>query len=106
MAQRDGVADGWILYEAWCKRNGGIPIRGRDPSSHMCFVGPIDQTIDPGDEGTVDIAVPGSGTLPQFELGRLELELRAAKLRQDKADLEYKRTSELLNAAMKKAKKK
>ena len=105
MAQRDGVADGWILYEAWCKRNGGTPIRGRDSSSHMCFVGPIDQTIDPGDEGTVDIAVPESGKLPQFEVDRLELELRAAKLRQDAAELEFKRTTELINAALKKGKK-
>jgi hypothetical protein len=105
MAQRDGVADGWILYEAWCKRNGGTPIRGRDGSGHVCFVGPIDQTIDPGDEGTVDIVVPGSGKLPQFEVDKLELKLRAAKLRQEEAELEFKKTTELINAVLKKAKR-
>lgn len=84
-AKRDGVADGWILYEGWCKRNGGIPIRGSSSAEHICFKGPLpEDTIDPGDSGTVDIAVPGGGRASQFDLARAEFALREAELRADR----------------------
>jgi hypothetical protein len=70
-------------------------------SGHICHVGPTDQTIDPGDEGTADAAVPGSGTLDELELARLDLALRAAQLRRDEIDLDFRRTTELINAVMK-----
>jgi len=97
--KRDGVSDGWILFEAWCRRNGGIPIRGRSSADHICFKGPLpDDTIDPGDPGTVDVTVPGSGGL--FERDRLELALRAAQLRLDQAKLDHKITSEQVSKAL------
>ena len=99
MAQRDGVADGWILYEAWCKRNGGTPIRGRDGAQHMCLKGGIDETIDPGDEGTVDITVPAGGVFDQLHLDRLDLQLRAVQLRRDEAEHDLRRATALIDAA-------
>jgi len=105
--KRDGVADGWILFEGWCKRNGGTPIRGSSSADHVCFKGPLpDDTIDPGDDGTVDVAFPGGGRLSQLEQDRLELKLRAAKLRLYEAELEFNITSELVNTVLKKTKKK
>jgi len=101
MAQRDGVADGWILYEAWCKRNGGIPVRGRDSASHMCIKGPTGGTIDPGDPGTVDLTGPKSGVLDDLERDRMALAVQAAKLRRDEADLDLRRVTELVNVASK-----
>lgn len=99
MAQRDGVADGWILFEAWCRRNGGTPIRGRDSGSHICFVGPLpDDTIEPGDPGTVDAGSPGGGKFDQLELDKLDLKLREAQLRRDEAEHDFQRTSELIRS--------
>jgi hypothetical protein len=87
--KKDGVADGWILFKGWCERNGGTPIRGGSSADHVCFLGPLpDDTIDPGDAGTVDIAIPGSGLMPKFGEEMLALEIRASKLRLDKAQLE------------------
>lgn len=103
--KRDGVADGWILFEAWCRRNGGTPIRGRDSSGHICFVGPLpDDTIDPGDPGTVDVAVPGGGKLQQLDLDRLDLKMREAELRREEAELDFKRASELIRAVTERTK--
>ena len=104
MAQRDGVADGWILYEAWCKRNGGIPIRGRNGGQHVCLVGPTDQTIDPGDEGTVDLVGPGGGGGP-LEDERLKLQLQAAKLAALEAQNRYERVEQLITGRLKKSAK-
>ena len=104
--KKDGVADGWLTFEAWCERNHGTPIRGGSGEGHTCFVGPINETISPGDPGTVDIAVPGDGRLSQLEQDRLELKLRAAKLRLDEAELEFNTTSELIKAVLKMTKKK
>lgn len=106
MAKRDGVADGWILYEAWCRRNGGVPTRGRDPGSHMCTKGPFSPTgdpgtIDPGDPGTVDLTGPKSGVLDDVDRDRLELAVRAATLRRDEADLDLRRVTELVNLTTK-----
>ena len=94
--KRDGVEDGWILYQAWCKRNHGTPVRGTNSAGHMCIVGPTGQTIDPGDEGTVDIALPEDGRFSKLDRTRLELGLRAAKLRRDEAELEYERTTKII----------
>lgn len=98
MAQRDGVADGWILYEAWCKRNGGIPIRGRNGGAHTCFVGPIDQTIDPGDDGTVDSIDPRGHTLPGLEVSKLDLAVSAAEVKVEQARLDLAAAKHLARA--------
>lgn len=88
--KKDGVADGWILYKGWCERNGGTPIRGGGSAEHVCFMGPLpDDTIDPGDDGTVDVAIPGSGLMPKFGEEMVAIEIRATKLRLDKAQLEF-----------------
>ena len=97
MAQRDGVADGWILYEAWCKRNGGIPIRGRSGGQHICLVGPTDQTIDPGDDGTVELT-GGSGVPDALEDERLKLRLQAAKLELAEAQNRYERVEHIITS--------
>ena len=103
MAQRDGVADGWILYEAWCKRNGGIPIRGRDGGGHTCLVGPLpDDTIDPGDEGTVDLTGPAGGGGP-LEDERLKLKLQAAKLDLLEAQNRYDKVEQVINGLLDKS---
>lgn len=89
MAKKDGVTDGWILYKGWCERNGGTPIRGGGSAEHVCFIGPLpDDTIDPGDDGTVDVAVPGSHLTPRFGEEMIAIEIRATQLRLDKAQLD------------------
>ena len=87
--KRDGVVDGWILFRGWCERNGGTPIRGGGSADHVCFIGPLpDDTIDPGDDGTVDIAIPGSGLMPKFGEQMIAIELQSSKLRLDRAQLD------------------
>jgi len=103
--KRDGVADGWLLFEAWCRRNGGLPIRGRSGAGHTCFVGPIDQTIDPGDPGTVDAIDPRNDKLPDLELSRLEFAVSAAKLKLEQAKLEHKAAEHLADSIKKKIRK-
>ena len=95
--QRDGVADGWILYEAWCKRNGGTPIRAGQGQGHSCWVGPIDETIDPGDEGTVDVAVPDSGMPPELLDEMVALEVQIVELRLAESKLNYNRAIDRIN---------
>jgi hypothetical protein len=53
----------------------------------------------------VDIAVPGSGRLDDLERDRLDLKLRAAKLRRDEADLDLSRVTEVVKMATQKAAK-
>ena len=97
--KKDGVVDGWILYEGWCKRNGGTPIRGIDSASHICFVGPLpENTIDPGDDGTVDIITPGSGIRSRLLEEMVALEVRAAELRLDQAKLDFNITTERIKS--------
>ena len=86
----DGVADGWLLFEGWCKRNGGTPIRGSSSADHVCFVGPLpEDTIDPGDEGTVDVTTPDD-VISGITRERLELELQVAELEFKQAEFNYK----------------
>jgi len=102
MAQRDGVADGWILYEAWCKRNGGTPIRGRS-GDHICFVGPLpDSTIDPGDDGTVDMTGTGpGGVFDILDERKLEIAMKHADLQLEEARLRHERTKTYVETARK-----
>lgn len=96
--KRDGVNDGWILFSGWCERNGGTPIRGGSSADHVCFIGPLpDDTIDPGDDGTIDIAVPDSGLLPKFGEQMLALEIEASKLRIDRAKLNLDMAKDRIN---------
>lgn len=105
--KKDGVADGWILYKAWCERNGGTPIRGGSSAEHICFIGPLpEDTIDPGDEGTVDIATPEGDDTHAFDQERLALGMLEAKLELDKAELQYKTKVARINQAMSAAKSK
>ena len=108
MAQRDGVADGWILYAAWCKRNGGTPIRGRTPADHICYVGPLpDNTIDPGDPGTVDVTGSGDGgVFDVLDDLTLDLALKAADVELEEARLRHERTKVLVEKARKSRKSK
>ena len=59
---------------------------------------PVGPTIDPGDEGTVDMALPEDGRFSKLDRARLELSLRTAKLRRDEAKLEYERTTKIIEA--------
>jgi hypothetical protein len=103
--KKDGVADGWILFKGWCQRNGGTPIRGRSSGEHICFVGPLpDDTIEPGDDGTVDIAFPGSGIPPKLWEEVLALEMRSAELRLEEAKLKHGIAIEQINRFKQKAK--
>ncbi len=87
-SKKDGVADGWILYKGWCERNGGTPIRGSSSADHICFIGPLpDDTIDPGDDGTVEV---GTGSIkPEFRDKLLDLNMKAVELEQEKSKVKF-----------------
>jgi len=101
-SHRDGVSDGWILFEAWCKRNGGTPIRGSSPGDHICFVGPLpDDTIEPGDTGTVNAGPTERTDLGRLEELRLDLALKAADVELEEAKLRHEKVKRLVEAARK-----
>ena len=102
--KRDGVEDGWLLFEAWCRRNGGTPFRGRSSADHVCAVGPIDQTIEPGDPGTVDLTGPGGRKPTDLVVGRLDLAVKAAELKVEQARQDLRAAEHAANAVRKKKK--
>lgn len=90
--KKDGVADGWNLFKAWCESKGGTPIRGGGSADHVCFIGPLpDDTIDP-DVAAVNVFMPADDTRSHLVHRRIELALREAKLRLDEATLSYDTT--------------
>lgn len=87
-SKKDGVADGWILYKAWCERNGGTPIRGTSSADHICFIGPLpEDTIDPGDDGTVETAP--DGLKPEFRDKLIDLNMKAIEIQEEKSKIKF-----------------
>jgi hypothetical protein len=79
----------WLLFSQWCSRNGGTAFRAPD-GEHVCSVGPVDQTISPGDPGTVDLVNTPPGSHPDFNHDRLDLVLKAAELKLQEAELDFR----------------